>query len=190
MNHFGSTFILCLLGFLFIQAKGNVHETGTATVPATGFVYTPEEGGSGQNCVKYSVTLSGGVDDDIMAGVVTLADGSDFDSAIDSYSTVDEASNALRSKLVAGSECSFSDFGSNPTCSRVVGLSQSETYVAGVANGGDGSADFTYTISECTDAEAASVSSGITLNGLIGLTSAIIVALVLAQVMKSAFMLV
>ena len=115
-----------------------------------------------------------------MAGVVTLADGSDFDSAIDSYSTVDEASNALRSKLVAGSESSFSDFGSNPTCSRVVGLSQSETYVAGVANGGDGSADFTYTISECTDAEAASVSSGITLNGLIGLTSAIIVALVLA----------
>ena len=112
-----------------------------------------------------------------MAGVVTLADGSDFDSAIDSYSTVDEASNALRSKLVAGSECSF---GSNPTCSRVVGLSQSETYVAGVGNKGDSSTTFTYTISECTDAEAASVSSGITLNGLIGLTSAIIVALVLA----------
>jgi hypothetical protein len=47
MNHFGSTFILCFLGFLFIQAKANVLETGTATVPVTGFVYTPEEGGSG-----------------------------------------------------------------------------------------------------------------------------------------------
>ena len=179
IRHFLFAFALIQLHFLVSDAQ-NVLETGTTTVPANDFVYTPEEGGSGWNCVKYSVTLSGGVDDDIMAGVVTLADGSDFDSAIDSYSTVDEASNALRSKLVAGSECSFSDFGSNPTCSRVVGLSQSETYVAGVANGGDGSADFTYTISECTDAEAASVSSGITLNGLIGLTSAIIVALVLA----------
>ena len=180
MNHFGSTFILCFLGFLFIQANANVLETGTATVPATGFLYTPQGGGSGWNCVKYSVTLSGGVNPDIMAGIVTLADGNDFASAIDSYSSVDEAANALKSKLVAGSECSFSDFDSNPTCSRVAGLSQSETYVAGVGNRGDSSTTFTYTISECTDAEAASVSSGITLNGLLGLTSAIIVALVLA----------
>ena len=184
MNHFGSTFILCFLGFLFIQAKANVLETGTATVLATDFVYTPQGGGSGWNCVKYSVTLSvdtySGVNRNIMGGIVTLADGNDFASAIDSYSSVDEAANALKSKLVAGSECSFSDFDSNPTCSRVVGLSQSETYVAGIANGGDSSMAFTYTISECTDAEAASVSSGITLNGLLGLTSAIIVALVLA----------
>lgn len=178
--------LLLSIGTLLMLIVGitaqNVLETGTGTVSATDFVYTPQGGGSGWNCVKYSVTLSGGVDSDIMAGVITLADGSDFASALenDNYSTVDEASNALRSKLVAGSECSFSDFGSNPTCSRVVGLSQSETYVAGVANGGDSSTTFTYTISECTDAEAASVSSGITLHALLGLTSAIIVALVLA----------
>ena len=178
MNHFGSTFILCFLGFLFIQAKANVLETGTATVPATGFVYTPEEGGSGQNCVKYSVTLPGGVNSDIIAGVVTLANGNAIYNAIVNinYASDDQATNDVNSKLVAGSECSF---GSNPTCSRVVGLSQSETYVAGVSNRGDSSTTFTCTISECTDAEAASVSSGITLNGLLGLISASVVAFVL-----------
>ena len=174
IRHFLFAFALIQLHFLVSDAQ-NVLETGTTTVPANDFVYTPQEGGSGWNCVKYSVTLPGGVNSDIIAGVVTLANGNAIVNS--NYASVDQAYNDVNSKLVAGSECSF---GSNPTCSRVVGLSQSETYVAGVGNKGDSSTTFTYTISECTDAEAASVSSGITLNGLLGLTSAIIVALVLA----------
>ena len=174
--------LLLSIGTLLMLITGitaqNVLETGTETLNY-GFVYTPQEGGSGWNCVKYSVTLPGGVNSDIIAGVVTLANGNAIYNAIVNinYASVDQATNDVKSKLVAGSECSF---GSSPTCSRVVGLSQSETYAAGVSNRGYSSTTFTYTISECTDAEAASVSSGITLNGLLGLTSAIIVALVLA----------
>jgi len=170
--------LLLSIGTLLMLITGitaqNVLETGTTLVPANEFVYTPQEGGSGWNCVKYSVTLPGGVNSDIIAGFVTLANGNAIINS--NYASIDQATNDVNSKLVAGSECSF---GSNPTCSRVVGLSQSETYVAGVGNRGDSSTTFTYTISECTDAEAASVSSGITLNGLLGLISASVVAFVL-----------
>ena len=87
------------------------------------------------------------------------------------------ATNDIRSKLVPGSECLFA---SSATCTKVVALNLSEIYVGGIANKGSSSEAFSYTSMSCTDAEAASVSSGITLNGLLGLTSAIIVALVLA----------
>lgn len=173
IRHFLFAFALIQLHFLASDAQ-NVLETGTGTVEANDFVYTPEEGGSGWNCVKVSVTLPGGVNSDIIAGVVTLANA--YNIVNSNYASVDQAYNDVNSKLVAGSECYL---GSNPTCSRVVGLSQSETYVAGVGNRGDSSTTFTYTISECTDAEAASVSSGITLNGLLGLLSATVVAFVL-----------
>jgi hypothetical protein len=69
--------LLLSIGTLLMLITGitaqNVLETGTATVDLNGFVYTPQEGGSGWNCVKYSVTLPGGVNSDIIAGVVTLA---------------------------------------------------------------------------------------------------------------------
>ena len=72
IRHFLFAFALIQLHFLVSDAQ-NVLETGTTTVPANDFVYTPQEGGSGWNCVKYSVTLPGGVNSDIIAGVVTLA---------------------------------------------------------------------------------------------------------------------
>jgi hypothetical protein len=39
--------------------------------------------------------------------------------------------------VIAGSICSFEDFASSATCTKTVQLTSTETYVGGIANGGD-----------------------------------------------------
>jgi hypothetical protein len=134
---------------------------------------------TGLDCIKYTITLTDGVNSDILAGLFTLENGNAIVNSLSNYASVDVAGNEIRSKLVSGSECS-NKFASSATCTKVVALNPSEIYVGGIANKGSSSKAFSYTSMSCTDAEAASVSSGITLRALLGLTSAIIVALVLA----------
>ena len=151
-------------------------DSGSGVVGPLGFAVNPNSV-TGLDCIKYTITLTDGVNSDILAGVFTLENGNAIVNSLSNYASVDVATNDIRSKLVSGSECLFA---SSATCTKVVALNPSEIYVGGIANKGSSSKAFSYTSMSCTDAEAASVSSGITLRALLGLTSAIIVALVLA----------
>ena len=151
-------------------------DSGSAVVGPLGFEVNPNSV-TGLDCIKYTITLTDGVNSDILVGVFTLKNGNAIVNSLSNYASVDVATNDIRSKLVPGSECLFA---SSATCTKVVALNLSEIYVGAVANKGSSSEAFSYTSMSCTDAEAASVSSGITLHALLGLTSAIIVALVLA----------
>ena len=151
-------------------------DSGSGVVGPLGFAVDPNSV-TGLDCIKYTITLTDGVNSDILVGVFTLKNGNAIVNPLSNYASVDVATNDIRSKLVPGSECLFA---SSATCTKVVALNLSEIYVGAVANKGSSSEAFSYTSMSCTDAEAASVSSGITLHALLGLTSAIIVALVLA----------
>ena len=151
-------------------------DSGSAVIGPLDFEVNPNSG-TGLDCIKYTITLTDGVNSDILAGVFTLENGNAIVNSLSNYASVDVATNDMRSKLVPGSECLFA---LSATCTKVVALNPSEIYVGGIANKGSSSEAFSYTSMSCTDAEAASVSSGITLRALLGLTSAIIVALVLA----------
>ena len=151
-------------------------DSGSGVVGPLGFAVNPNSV-TGLDCIKYTITLTDGVNSDILVGVFTLKNGNAIVNSLTNYASVDVATNDIRSKLVPGSECLFA---SSATCTKVVALNPSEIYVGGIANKGSSSEAFSYTSMSCTDAEAASVSSGITLHALLGLTSAIIVALVLA----------
>ena len=153
-------------------------DSGSGVVGPLGFAVNPNSV-TGLDCIKYTITLTDGVNSDILVGVFTLKNGNAIVNSLSNYASVDVAGNEIRSKLVSGSECS-NKFASSATCTKVVALNPSEIYVGGIANKGSSSKAFSYTSMSCTDAEAASVSSGITLHALLGLTSAIIVALVLA----------
>lgn len=151
-------------------------DSGSAVIGPLDFEVNPNSG-TGLDCIKYTITLTDGVNSDILAGVFTLENGNAIVNSLSNYASVDVATNDMRSKLVPGSECLFA---LSATCTKVVALNPLEIYVGGIANKGSSSEAFSYTRMSCTDAEAASVSSGITLHALLGLTSAIIVALVLA----------
>ena len=155
-----------------------VLDSGSAVVGPLGFEVNPNSV-TGLDCMKYTVTLTDGVNSDILAGVFTLENGNAIVNSVSNYASVDVAGNEIRSKLVSGSECS-NEFTSSATCTKVVALNPSEIYIGGIANKGSSSRAFSYAFMSCTGAEAASVSSGITLHALLGLTSAIIVTLVLA----------
>ena len=154
------------------------YDSGSGVIGPLGFEVNPNLV-TGLDCIKYTITLTDGVNSDILAGLFTLENGNAIVNSLSNYASVDVAGNEIRSKLVSGSEC-FNEFASSATCTKVVALNPSEIYVGGIANKGSSSKAFSYTSMSCTDAEAASVSSGITLHALLGLTSAIIVALVLA----------
>ena len=154
------------------------YDSGSGVIGPLGFEVNPNLV-TGLDCIKYTITLTDGVNSDILAGLFTLENGNAIVNSLSNYASVDVAGNEIRSKLVSGSECS-NKFASSATCTKVVALNPSEIYVGGIANKGSSSKAFSYTSMSCTDAEAASVSSGITLRALLGLTSAIIVALVLA----------
>ena len=132
---------------------------------------------TGIDCGKYTVTLDSGTTSNVLAGVLTQANVDIINAEWSGYETVAAAENGVRSRLLSGSECTFTD---SATCSKVVLLSPSETYWAGVANKGSTSQGYTYSIETCTEAEKAAVSSTFKLNVIAGLFSATLVALTLA----------
>jgi len=175
LKRMGLSFVLTLMGTLELAASA-VLDSGSGVVGPLGFAVNPNSA-TGLDCIKYTITLTDGVNSDIFVGTFTLKNGNAIVNSLSNYASADVATNDIRSKLVPGSECLFA---LSATCTKVVALNPSEIYVGGVANKGSSSKAFSYATMSCTDAEAASVSSGITLNALLGLTSAIIVALVLA----------
>jgi len=139
--------------------------------------------GTGFDCGKFTITLSGGPNSNILAGVATKANVEAVVNNFPNYKSIDEGVSDLRSRMVSGSECTFADFGASATCSRAVLLDASEIYYAGIGNQGNSAQSFTYKIESCTEAEkaaAAAASSTSKLSVLAGLFSATFVALTLA----------
>ena len=165
---------LILISYAY-ESSAEVLLQGSNTVSALSI--QGEGPGTGIDCGKYTVTLTGGTNSNVLAGVLTQANVDIIDDEWSGYETVAAAENGVRSRLLSGSECTFTD---SATCSKVVLLSPSETYWAGVANKGSTSQDYTYSIETCTEAEKAAVSSTFKLNVIAGLFSATLVALTLA----------
>ena len=157
------------------ESSAEVLLSGSNTVSALSI--EGEGPGTGIDCVKYTVALDTGTTSNVFAGALTQANLDIINDEWLGYETTADAENAIKSKLLSGSLCTFTD---SATCSKVVLLSPSETYYAGVANKGSSSEEYTYSIETCTEAEKAAVSSTFKLNVIAGLFSATLVALTLA----------
>lgn len=157
------------------ETSAEVLLSGSNTVSALNI--QGEGPGTGIDCGKYTVTLDSGTTSNVFAGVLTQANVDIINDEWSGYETIADAENGVKSRLLSGSECTFTD---SATCSKVVLLSPSETYWAGVANKGSTSQGYTYSIETCTEAEKAAVSSTFKLNVIAGLFSATLVALTLA----------
>jgi hypothetical protein len=180
-------FILFFLGLILALSASNssaeVFEEGSNTVESMALAGIGPA--TGIDCGKYTITLTGGPNSDILAGVMTNDNAEAVNDKLsnDSYNSPDEAVSDIRSRILSGSECTFAEFGSSETCSKVVLLDTSETYYAGIGNKGNFDQDFSYSIESCTESEKAAVtaaSSTSKLSVLAGLFSATFVALTLA----------
>jgi len=103
------------------------------------------------------VTLTGGSNSNIMAGVISSASVTTIQAEYSSYSTTQDIVDGVKSRLVTGSECTFTEFGSSATCSKTVTLMPSESYYVGILNSDDPTVAFSYKIESC-EVESASSS--------------------------------
>ena len=180
-TQFISFFLGLVLALSASKSSAAVLDSGSITVGSLAL----EGLGPATNldCGKYTITLANGANSDILAGVMTQANTEAVNGELSNYNSLDEAVSDIRSRILSGSECTFAEFGSSATCSKVVLLDTSESYYAGIGNKGNFDQDLTYSIESCTEAEkaaATAASSTSKLSVLAGLFSATFVALTLA----------
>ena len=166
-----------ILGFIALILISCVYESsaevllqGTNTVDKGFKVEGP---GTDLSCGKYTVTLTGGSNSNIMAGVISSASVTTIQAEYSSYSTMQDVVDGVKPRLITGSECTFTEFGSSATCSKTVTLMPSESYYVGILNLDDPTVAFSYKIESC-EVESASSSfylqtgSGISYSSLSG----------------------
>jgi len=151
-----------ILGFIALILISCVYESsaevllqGTNTVDKGFKVEGP---GTDLSCGKYTVTLTGGwANSNIMAGVISSASVTTIQAEYSSYSTMQDVVDGVKPRLITGSECTFTEFGSSATCSKTVTLMPSESYYVGILNSDDPTVAFSYKIESC-EVESASSS--------------------------------
>lgn len=95
------------------------------------------------------MTLTGGSNSNIMAGILKSASVTTISAEYSSYSTTQDVVDGVKPRLITGSECTFTEFGSSTTCSKTVTLMPSESYYVGILNSDDPTVAFSYKIESC-----------------------------------------